>query len=148
MGLFTGIGDKKVKQRNPYIPEGEHVLRHKSIKHDAAFEGYKYIIAELEVVETDNATIKPGQIVSLFIKMQNGTPWEANLKAYLGAAMGYENPDDVDEADCETAFAADNPLLDTLVRCSGRKRPTKKDPSKSFTNLNWRPYESTEAAAE
>lgn len=144
--MFTGIGDKKVRQRNEYIPEGDHVLKHLNIKQDEAFEGYRYILAELEVVETDNPALKPGQVVSLFIKVQNTTPWMENLKAYLGAAMGYANADEVDEADCETAFAADNPLLGTLVRCSGKKRPTKKDKTKVFTNLTWRPYEQTEEA--
>lgn len=136
-----------MRQRNDYVPEGEHVLKHKNIRLEDAFEGYKFVLAELEMVETTNPKFKKGQIVSLFIKLQNGTPWEANLKAYLGAAMGYSNPDDVDEADVETALAADNPLLDTLVRCEGKTRPQKKNPSKSFTNLNWRPYESTEASA-
>jgi hypothetical protein len=141
MGLFTGIGDKKVRQRNEYVPEGSHVLKHKSISVETAFEGYKFILAELEIVETDNDKFKPGQIVTLFIKMQNGTPWEANLKAYLGAALGYENPDEVDEADVETAMEKDNPLLDTLVKCEGKTRPQKKNPAKSFTNLTWRPFE-------
>jgi len=141
LGLFSGIGDKRVRQRNEYVPEGNHILKHKTIKQDKAFEGYNFVLVELEIVETDNDKFKKGQIVSLFIKMQNGTPWEANLKAYLGAAMGYENPDDVDEADVETALAADNPLLDTLVRCEGKTRPQKKNPTKSFTNLNWRAYE-------
>lgn len=146
MGLFTGIGDKKVKQRNEYVPPGKHVLKHKTIKVDDAFEGYKYVLAELEIVESDNAAFKPGQIVSLFIKMQNKTPWMENLKAYLGAAMGYENADDVDEADVETALAADNPLLDTLVKCTGKNRPMKKNLAKSFTNLTWRAYEDEAAA--
>lgn len=146
IGLFTGIGDKKVRQRNEYVPEGNHVLKHLNIKTDDAFEGYRYILAELEIVETDNPRFRPGQVVSLFIKMQNGTPWQENLKAYLGAAMGYENPDEVDEADCETAFAADNPLSGQLVRCVGKVKPTKKDKSRTFTNLNWRPYEQAAAS--
>lgn len=134
-----------MNQRNDYVPEGEHVLKHKSIKQDTAFEGYKFILAELEVVETDNAKLKPGQMLSFFVKIQNGTPWEANLKAYLGAVMGYEDANDVDEEDCETALASDNPLLDTLVRVTGKDRPQKKDKTKSFTNLNWRPYEEADA---
>jgi hypothetical protein len=144
--LFTGIGDKKVKQRNDYVPEGDHVLKVLNLKTDKAFGGYGYILSELEVVETDNPKLKVGQTVSLFIKMQNGTPWMENLKAFLGAAMGYENADDVDEADCETAMAADNPLAGTLVRCTGKKRPTKKDPSKEFTNLTWKAFEGAASA--
>lgn len=138
MGIFHGLKEAKTTQRNVYVPEGNHLLKYLNGKQgESQMDNYKYLVFELEVVESDNPTLKPKQVVSYFLPMKKDRPWQTSLKNFLGSLAGVD-PQEIDEADAETALSAKNPLAGMPVRCSGVTRPTKKDPARTYVYLTWR----------
>lgn len=137
MGLFTGLKDKKVAQRNPKIPAGNHVLQLVKLQAGQSRAGLKYLAADFKVESSNSPNLPPGTIVTNMIYMNNDG-WEARLKEMLGGLLEYDDPNEVGDKEADEAFAPNNPLKGQLVRCQATAGKTKD--GREAVYKSWFPY--------
>lgn len=140
---FAGIdGADTTGQRNPYLLQGQYILRVQRVSHLRSRDGKLFFLTELEIVASDNPERPEGLVVTWMTNMlQDMGP--INSKRFLAAVLGYDP--EGDEANTEitaqvarVACSETNPLKGRQVRAQADNVKTRA--GTDFLAVKWTPY--------
>ncbi len=152
---FAGIESAEVREgRGDYVTDGNYVNKIVDIFLKDMRSGKQAVLVEMEVVVSsfdaaDSSTHgcnKEGDKVTQFFHF--GDSFLSNFKSFAKAAAGFDDagqpmPDEeVTEAYCESLLSSEQgptPLLNCFVYIEARTKPQQRDPSKTFTYVDFSP---------
>ena len=125
MGLFDGIENVQVTQRNEYLKAGQYLLEIQAIKMgESSRTGEGFFLSEFKIIESSNAELPPGAPVT-WMTMKRFESFLKGIKAFIAAAAGC-TIDEVTQAICDAAVSEDQPLAGVRVSAFAKDIKTKK----------------------
>lgn len=134
MGIFAGAENARTSDRNPYIPDGVHLVKVLSCRSgQSEMEGYAYVVVNVEVIET-SSTYPPGTILSWFNPIKKNHPGLGNFAQFVATATEADVKE-VNEEVCEYACSGKQPLAGKIMKAVGA--PIKTKSGGDFTKVTW-----------
>jgi hypothetical protein len=112
MGMFAGISEVEVRQKNRYVEPGNYIVEITAVKSGRAQQSEKpYFVVEFEVEESDNPEFDPGAAIC-WMKMvhQYKKYFLEDVKGFVATALGV-SAEEVTEEVCEYVSGEDQPLI-------------------------------------
>lgn len=153
MGVFSKINkmtSEDIVTRRPYFKSGNYRVRLLEVITRDSRVGDSFLIAEAEVVESDNPDTKVGGIYA-WVQKVNNDAGPAACMAFFGAANGIEvgTPefDEIDEDLCEFMVSDEQPLAGIEIGLSCYEKLTK-EKQEVFTVHVWETVEVDDSEEE
>lgn len=146
MGYFSGIGDVKTTNSNPYFVPGQFVLK---VEKTAVGESTRagkgaFFVSEFHILESNTQERPPGTTVADIQFFSKGEISLANIKRVVGAILACD-PNEVTEEVMEKVTEGEGTLLaGRYVYCNAYNIVTQK--GNDFTRLDFRPLTEEEGA--